>query len=312
MVYRLRSVGRIHIEGAINSLLMGNISDGDVHIPTDGLHCTGCHPVPLHWVPPCPTALGATLSHCTGCHPVPLHWVPPCPTALKARSGLTNMWTFRNWPILSSPCPNNCLLPRAPKYSPMPQPSKGRRISTTDQWTSAFLLFGAIYTQRFPNAAPGMFKYCDIVCDIAVTGPLFAWCQCDKQFRQLDPVRFSWDQPRWDLFFKVMYAKQVQGVSGRAPASPFNKPSCQPPFPTEYCWVYQRGGKCNTLQCKFKHVCAKCQLPHPAISCCNHIPPHNTWNGHSAVIVKLNQNFWLMASLTDSTYIRHTFSQFSH
>ena len=91
----------------------------------------------------------------------------------------------------------------------------GRQISTIDQWTSALLGFWAIYSQRFPNSAPGMFKYCDIVRDIAVTGPLFAWCQYDKQFRQfqlLDPVSFPWDQLKRDLFFKVMYAKQVQGI----------------------------------------------------------------------------------------------------
>ena len=48
------------------------------------------------------------------------------------------------------------------------------QISTIDQWTSAFLVSGAVYTQRFPEVAPGMFNYCEVVRDIVQTGPPFA------------------------------------------------------------------------------------------------------------------------------------------
>ena len=96
--------------------------------------------------------------------------------------------------------------------SMMPQPGKRRQISTIDQWTSAFLVFGAVYTQRFPQSAPGMFKYCEAVQDIARTGLMFAWRQYDEQFRNFrhsDPESFPWDQLRWDLFFKCMSSKMA-------------------------------------------------------------------------------------------------------
>ena len=41
--------------------------------------------------------------------------------------------------------------------------TKGRMISTVDQWTSAYLVFGVVYAHRFPEAASGRFKYCDVV-----------------------------------------------------------------------------------------------------------------------------------------------------
>ena len=69
-------------------------------------------------------------------------------------------------------------------FSLLPQ-ARGRQISTIAQWTSAFLVFGAIYAQRFPEAAPGLFKYCEVVRDIAATGPPFAWRQYDARFRSL-------------------------------------------------------------------------------------------------------------------------------
>ena len=98
-------------------------------------------------------------------------------------------------------------------FSLLPQ-ARGRQISTIDQWTSAFLVFGAIYAQRFPEAAPGLFKYCEVVRDIAATGPPLAWRQYDARFRslrQFDLAGFLWEQPRWDLFFKCMYTSDVQG-----------------------------------------------------------------------------------------------------
>ena len=152
----------------------------------------------------------------------------------------------------------------------MPQ-SRGRQISSIDQWTSALLVFGAVYTQRFPQSAPGIFKYAEIVRDIALTGPPFAWRQYDAHFRtlrQTDPSSFPWAQPRWDLFFKYMYAKHIQGGSGRAPFAFPNQAARRPqPFQTGFCWLYQKGGKCSTRNCRYKHLCSKCQAPHPASSC---------------------------------------------
>ena len=42
-----------------------------------------------------------------------------------------------------------------------------RQIRNIDQWTTALLTFGSIYAQRNPSRASGLFKYCEIVCDIA-------------------------------------------------------------------------------------------------------------------------------------------------
>ena len=160
--------------------------------------------------------------------------------------------------------------------SVMPQ-SKGRQISTIDQWT-AFLVFGAVYTQRFPEVAHGMFKYCEVVRDIAQTGPPFAWRQYDEQFRsfrQSNPMNFPWDQHRLDLFFRCMYTRQVQMGMGRAPATIPNKPTRpSQPFPAGYCWMYQRNNKCTSRPRRYKHVCSKCQAPHPASSCCQRNAPN--------------------------------------
>ena len=167
---------------AINSLLQGDV--GEAQLPKT---------LPLH-----STALGADLSE-----------------RIKGKIWANEYVDF--YALVHNLQPQQLSVSTGSSHqviSMMPQPGKRRQISTIDQWTSAFLVFGAVYTQRFPQSSPGMFKYCEVVRDIAQTGPMFAWRQYDEQFRNFrhsDPESFPWDQPRWDLFFKCMYVKQVQG-----------------------------------------------------------------------------------------------------
>ena len=236
------------VAGVINSLLQGDV--GEAPLPKT---------LPLH-----STALGADLSD----------WI-------KGKIWANEYVDF--YDLIHNVQPQQVSVSTGSSHqviSMMTQPGKEKQISTIDQWTSAFLVFGTVYTQRFPHSAPGMFKYCEVVRDIAQTCPMFAWRQHDEQFRNFrhsDPESFPWDQPRWDLFFKCMYVKQVRGGSGRAPATLSHKPARHiQPSPAGYCWGYQRGNKCTATQCKFKHVCAKCQLPHPASLCRKQIPPHTS------------------------------------
>ena len=84
-----------------------------------------------------------------------------------------------------------------------------------------------------------MFKYCEVVRDIAQTGPPFAWLQYDEQFRsfrQSNPTNVPWDQHRWDLFFRCMYTRQVQVGMYHAPAIIPNKPTRHSqPMPLQAC-----------------------------------------------------------------------------
>ena len=144
---------------------------------------------------------------------------------------------------------------------------KGRQLQSIEQWTTAMLTFAAVYAQRHPQQAIGLFQYCEIVRDIAHTGPP-TWRLYDEQFRsfrQSDPGNFPWDQPRWDLFFKTMYAKPAQNNSSR-PFSSTAQQAKRTSYPTGYCWAFQRG-TCQTRQCRFKHTCAKCDNAHPASQC---------------------------------------------
>ena len=194
------------VAGAINTLLIGDV--GEQIIPQS---------LPLHT-----TELGADLSY-------------------RIRSKIWANKYVDFFELINKVQPRQMTVSTGYSHqiiSVMPQ-SKGRQISTIDQWTSAFLVFGAVYTQRFPEVAPGMFKYCEVVRDIAQTGPPFAWRQYDEQFRsfrQSNPTNFPWDQHRWGLFFGCMYTRQIQVGMGHAPATIPNKPTRHSqPMPLQAC-----------------------------------------------------------------------------
>ena len=167
--------------------------------------------------------------------------------------------------------------------SVMPQPGKGRQISTIDQWTSAFLVFGAVYipsdspTQRFPHPA--------CLNTVRLSGILPGRVRClhginmTSNFATSDTQTLkasSGISPDGTCFLNVCMSSKSRG-SGRAPATLSHKPARHiQPFPAGYCWGYQLGNKCTATQCKFKHVCAKCQLPLPASLCRQHILPHTS------------------------------------
>ena len=58
-----------------------------------------------------------------------------------------------------------------------------KRITTIDQWTSAFQIFVAIYTVRFPDSAPALMKYSATVRDLAAKNA--HWRYYGENFRYL-------------------------------------------------------------------------------------------------------------------------------
>ena len=58
-----------------------------------------------------------------------------------------------------------------------------KRITSIDQWTTAFQVFVAVYTIRFPDSAPGLMKYSATVRDLAAKNA--HWRYYDENFRYL-------------------------------------------------------------------------------------------------------------------------------
>lgn len=142
---------------------------------------------------------------------------------------------------------------------------KTKRISTIDQWITAFQTFVAVYTVRFSNEAPAMMKYSETVRDLAAKNA--HWRYYDENFRFLrQKSLFPWDQIHWELWLQAHHStKGSQSFSSDIHPGPKGTRAPFQPFPSGYCWKFHRGEKCSG--CNFKHECFKCGSPHPAGKC---------------------------------------------
>ena len=83
------------------------------------------------------------------------------------------------------------------------QPTK--KIHSFSQWLSAFNTFVAVYSEKLPNEAPKLMKYCELIRDISAKPG--DWSFYDEQFRfirQSAPDQYPWDTIHWELWLKAV------------------------------------------------------------------------------------------------------------
>ena len=169
------------------------------------------------------------------------------------------------------------------------------RITSIEQWTSAFLVYASVFVEKHLARASEMFKYMDIVRTAARFGG-YGWRAYDVQFRlrqEREPTR-SWavvDMELWLMTAAAHYVpspssysgralgrgnfrrfeqskqlrrggamrSQVAGHAGRAPAGA--APGLR------YCYAFN-GGRCIRRPCLYAHRCQRCdQTSHGASQC---------------------------------------------
>ena len=100
-----------------------------------------------------------------------------------------------------------------------------KRITSIDQWTTAFQVFVAVYTIRFPDSAPGLMKYSATVRDLAAKNA--HWRYYDENFRYLrQKSLFPWDEVHWELWLQAHHMTKLS--SSNNPPNSFHRQSKQP------------------------------------------------------------------------------------
>ena len=144
-----------------------------------------------------------------------------------------------------------------------------KKIYTIESWTSAFLRFMAIYTEKSPMEAPHLVKYMEIVRDLARRSQGMSWYIYDQQFRMLrETVPIPWG--RLHTEFWLMASSTPNFRPNRQPfhANKSNRSNNQGrKFLERTCWTYNRRGFCGDQSCSFQHKCGYCRGSHPAQFC---------------------------------------------
>ena len=132
-----------------------------------------------------------------------------------------------------------------------------------NQWCVAYRIFMTIYTGRHPSMTAPLLKYYDLIEQLARDN--FNWRAYDEQFRkkrQLQPTRKPWHLIDQDLYIKSIVRSSVPSSVSRPMPMPFRVR-----LPKGFCWAFDKKGKCETKDCKFKHLCCKCGAKHPSSKC---------------------------------------------
>ena len=157
-------------------------------------------------------------------------------------------------------------------------PTKRQKtIATIESWTSAFIRFTSVYTEKFPTEAPALMKYAEIVRDLAARSKGLAWSYYDTQFRLLrEQQAFPWDRLHTEFWLMAStFQPPVQPSSfqsfrtgqAKGPQKPYNRQQKYKAFLDNTCWTFNRRKQCNFPRCPHPHVCGFCRGNHAASDC---------------------------------------------
>ena len=81
--------------------------------------------------------------------------------------------------------------------------SQTKKYLSIESWLNYFHIFVGVYTRKYPNEAPALMKYGEVVQDLAARG--HNWRFYDENFRflrQSQPAAFSWINIHWELWMR--------------------------------------------------------------------------------------------------------------
>ena len=160
--------------------------------------------------------------------------------------------------IKISPHNPNSPLSLVPAHQP-------RRISSLDQWIKAFLIFKAIYLQKYPHDALPLTIYESNIRQLESNGA--NWMFYDEHFRLLRQTSLV----PWDHFESELWLRAHTGAQTFRKFQPSFKSGntrfATSQLPKGYCWRYLQGQHCDMAKCHFHHQCSQCGGRHQLSKC---------------------------------------------
>ncbi|XP_062590359.1 uncharacterized protein LOC134251958 isoform X2 [Saccostrea cucullata] len=142
-----------------------------------------------------------------------------------------------------------------------PQSTK-QSVMSLHQWTSAFLIFMSIYTEKSPQEHANLLKYCFTVREIGSSNGDGAWRYYDENFRKLrQSNKIPWQLPITEYMVKACTLTR----SFRSSQYLFNQSKTKQWELA--CFSYNNGKPCKTSPCKYMHICQHCGEQHPKKKC---------------------------------------------
>ena len=91
-----------------------------------------------------------------------------------------------------------------------------QKMSTIDQWSDAFVVFIAVYTQQHPSETAAILKYLQIICTMASNSRNQVFLAYDQDFRKLRVFNLM---PWYHLHTEMFFALSRKAIGNTSPQS---------------------------------------------------------------------------------------------
>jgi hypothetical protein len=156
-----------------------------------------------------------------------------------------------------------------------------KKITSIEQWTSAFIIFSSIYCSAHPNRFNELLKYMHII-RLSTERSSLGWRYYDEQFRlrKAQNPSSSWSEVDW-LFY-------MQGNSSTNELTMTNNMSLNKN--NLKCYAFNYVGSCYKQGCSYSHTCIHCGAGHSVKVC--YIKQGHSRNGFNTTVAKQsNRNY---------------------
>ena len=160
-------------------------------------------------------------------------------------------------------------------------PKNKKTIYNMAQWDQAFTTYVAVYTEKHPELISQLLQYAQQVKQMCHSGG--AWKAYDETFRKHRAARLiPWSSTLMDKWLECSNRSTMNSGRNNAPRPRQNfrqqRQGGNQSFRKYFyrkgiCFRYNDGETCHT-PCKYKHVCANCDGPHPVFECRAPPPPN--------------------------------------
>jgi len=124
-----------------------------------------------------------------------------------------------------------------------------KKVYHIQQWVSAFNISVSVYTERYQSETPLLMKYCEVVCDIALSHG--DWLCYHEQFHYLSqsaPDKYPWDQIHWELWLRATANFHRSQPITNKPQTTTRQHFRQNSFPRGTCWAFHARKHCQGCQ----------------------------------------------------------------
>lgn len=142
---------------------------------------------------------------------------------------------------------------------------KQKKVLSDFEWITAWDIFMAIYTQKYPHELQDLLTYSQSIKRMMLSNS--NWRYYDKQFRlSREHSLCSWLTVRIDLQLAAMNTASNSRFQRRENS----KSGTAQHVPLGYCFKFHRRELfCTSRQCKYKHECPRCNRMHAMYRWCN-------------------------------------------